>query len=411
MKIAYISYNYLPFTGGVEIHIQQLAQTLSVRHQVTIGAIKFANYSLTKRLRVLEYNLLADRRYAPVKEGPVKVYSLAPTLLERIKMAPLLVRATPRLQRYYYHEINGVTRPFYLWAMEKKIRALVGDADVVHGMSFGDLGIAAERAARQANIPFVCTPFVHPRQWGDGPDDIKLYRRSDAVIALVPTDFTYLRELGVPEEKLYTIGVSPALPERIDHSAFRRAYGFRDDQPIVLYLGRLMPQKGAKALQQAATLVWKTFPATQFVFIGPGTAEEIAIFSTADARLRYLGRVSDKEKAEALAACTLLCLPSLSEILPTVYLEAWSLGKPVIAGMARGVPELVEGNCAGLSVSQDPSKIGEAIMRLLGNPEQARAYGQAGKTLVEKQYSVTAVAGALEQLYTRLATTKRKSNQ
>jgi phosphatidyl-myo-inositol dimannoside synthase len=411
LKIAYISYNYLPFTGGVEIHIQQLAHTLSARHQVTIGAIKFANYAVTKRLRVLEYSLLAAKKIEPIKQGPVQVCSLAPTLLERFKMAPLLARATPRLQRYYYHEINGITRPFYLWAMEDKIRALIDQADVVHCMSFGDLGIAAERAARRVDVPFVCTPFVHPRQWGDGPDDIKLYKRSDAVIALVPTDFAYLRNLGVAKETLHTIGVSPALPNSIDHQAFRRAYGFRDDQPIVLYLGRLMPQKGAKALQQAAPLVWKSFPEAQFVFIGPGTSEEIAIFNSADSRLRYLGRVSDQQKAQALAACTILCLPSISEILPTVYLEAWSLGKPVIAGMARGVPELVEGNNAGLCVSHEPTEIAEAVIRLLRNPEQAKAYGQAGKKLVEKQYSIEAVAGALEQLYSDLASTKRKSYQ
>jgi len=80
MKIAYISYNYLPFTGGVEIHIQQLAQTLSARHQVTIGAIKFANYSVTKRLRVLEYNLLASTNVARAFQNGSVACSSDPTI-------------------------------------------------------------------------------------------------------------------------------------------------------------------------------------------------------------------------------------------------------------------------------------------------------------------------------------------
>jgi glycosyltransferase involved in cell wall biosynthesis len=402
LKIAYICNNYLPFTGGVEIHVQQLAEALSARHQVTIWAIKFGNYAIPKRLRMLEYSLLAARRREPRRDGSVRICSLAPKATERIKMAPLLLRATPRLQRHYYHQINRLTRPFYLWAMEDRIKELAGNADILHCMAFGDLGIAAERAARRADIPFVCTPFVHPGQWGDGPDDVKLYQQSDAVIALLQTDFAYLRQVGVPQKKLRTIGVSPALPASIDRHAFKREYGFGDHQPIVLYLGRLMAQKGARAVLQAAPLVWKRFPDAQFVFIGPGSSEEVAIFDRADSRLRYLGRVADQKKAEALAACTMLCLPSMSEILPTVYLEAWSLGKPVIAGMAHGVPELVEGNQGGLCASHQPEDVAKAISKLLSNPGMAREYAESGKRLVATQFSSESVSRAVERLYVEL---------
>src|SRR5258707_13761202 len=125
LKIVYISNNYLPFTGGVEIHVEQLAQTLSNRHQVTVGAVKFGNYAISKRLRVLEYSLLAAGRGESRRDGLVQVCSLAPDPADRLKMVPLLLRATPRLQRRYYHQINGLTRPFYLWAMEDRIRRLV----------------------------------------------------------------------------------------------------------------------------------------------------------------------------------------------------------------------------------------------------------------------------------------------
>ena len=142
----------------MEIHIRQLAETLSARHQVTVGAVKFCNFLISRRLRVLEYSLLAAKRGDPRKDGFVQVCSLAPTPIGRLKMAPLLFRATPRLQRHYYHQINGLTRPFYLWATGGNMRDLIRDADIVHCRAFGDLGIAAERAARQAGIPFVCAP-------------------------------------------------------------------------------------------------------------------------------------------------------------------------------------------------------------------------------------------------------------
>ena len=410
MKIVYVAHNYLPFIGGVEIHIQQLAQTLSGKHQVRVCAFKFANYSLPERIRRLDNSLLASRWVGPRQDGAVEVVSLAPTMIGRFKMLPLLLRATPRLQRIYHHQINRLTRPFYQWAMEPILRRVIAGANIVHSTAFGDLGATAQRAAHQAGIPFVCTPFVHPNQWGDSPEDVKLYQDSEAVIALLQTDFNYLEKLGVPKTKLHIIGVSPALPASIDPQAFRLNQGLIDNQPIILYLGRMMAQKGAESVVAAAALVWQKFPNAHFIFAGPATDDEAVIFRQTDQRLRYLGRVSDQEKAEALAACTLLCVPSMTEILPTVYLEAWSLGKPVIAGMAEGIPELVEANRAGLCVPQEPERIARAITGLLEDREQGEKFGEAGRKLVAQRYSTAAIADAHEQIYAELNFAKPRAN-
>ena len=48
-------------------------------------------------------------------------------------------------------------------------------------------------------------------------------------------------------------------------------------------------------------------------------------------RIRHLGVITDAEKSSALAACSLLCVPSTEESLGVTYLEAWSFGKPVVA--------------------------------------------------------------------------------
>jgi glycosyltransferase involved in cell wall biosynthesis len=109
-----------------------------------------------------------------------------------------------------------------------------------------------------------------------------------------------------------------------------------------------------------------------------------------------------QEKANALAACDVFCLPSLSEILPTVYLEAWTLGKPVIAGLAQGLPELVEGNRSGLCSSQDSVPLGECIADLLRDPLRRHELGENGRELVRREYTVDAVVAKLETLYTSL---------
>jgi phosphatidyl-myo-inositol dimannoside synthase len=155
-------------------------------------------------------------------------------------------------------------------------------------------------------------------------------------------------------------------------------------------------------LLSATAKVWVTNPDVKFVFIGPHTVESQHWFDSTDPRIQYLGKVSNQEKADALAACDVFCMPSMSEILPTVYLEAWSLGKPVVGGHAEGLPELIEGNQAGIAVSQNSDEIANALLRVLQNTELCQQFGRSGQAVVEDQYSVHAVANQLHELYTQI---------
>jgi len=250
---------------------------------------------------------------------------------------------------------------------------------------------------------------VHPHQWGDEPASVRYYQRSQAVIALLESDRQYLLSLGLSDNQLHTIGVSPDLPATSDPTGFRQRHGLTD-VPFVLYIGRMMPQKGAEALLEATEQVWQQNPETRFVFVGPQLPESATWFAQVDPRILYLGKVSHQEKADALAACDIFCMPSLSEILPTVYLEAWSYGKPVIGGQAEGLPALVEGNQAGISVSQNSIEVSQAIVTLLNDPELRQHYGQVGQKLVNQQYTVAAVVGKLEALYGNLANCDKALN-
>ena len=396
-RIGIFTLNYHPLIGGVEAHARQIAHGFSAEHVVTIGAVNMSSRKVPHRLRVLGSNLLtgcsSDR-----SDGPVKVVSLASSPAARILMLPLLIRAVPRIQRWFYHEMNRATRPFYSLALRSKLRRVLGGCDVVHCLCSGDLGIAVEKEARALGLPVVCTPFVHPNQWGDGPDDIELYRRCDAVIGLVPSDRDYLAGIGVPVEKLRVVGVSPCLPEEFNRTAFRSREHLRDE-PVVLYVGRMMAQKGAAVLVAAAARVWQAHPGALFYFAGPGGCDELAIFAGADLRIRYLGRISDCEKAETLAGCDVFCMPSASEILPTVYLEAWALGKPVIGGPARGLRELVEDSGGGFVSEQSAEPLARQLIRMLDDSELRRSCGEAGRKLVAENYSIEAVTSQLGKIY------------
>jgi len=402
MKLLLVAQNYHPFVGGVETHVRQLALELRRDHDVAVAAMNFAPSRLPRRIALLHASALAPR-HPSGSDGPVPVCSLTPALSERIRLLPIAARTLPgltrltgyfRLESFGYRPYRGVYLP--------RLRRLMRGVEVVHSLAGNYLGWAAREAANELGIPFVSTPFVHPRQWGDGPNDVAYYRQADAVIALVETDREYLVQIGVPAEKIHVIGVSPELPESADAEGFRRKHDL-GGAPLVLYVGRMMPQKGARSVLEAAALVWEGFPEARFVFIGPQTGESAAWFRGQDRRVLCLGRVSLQEKADALAACDVFCMPSLSEILPTVYLEAWSCARPVVGGLAHGLTELVEGNEAGLNASQEPAAVAGAILRLFDDPDLGRRLGENGRRLVERNYSVPAVAGALLAIYQRLA--------
>ena len=399
MNILLVSQNYLPFIGGVETHIRQIAHEYQRRgHDVRIVAMNFEAFRGNPRFAMLHTSLLAPG-CPDGRDDSIPVNSLAPrNRIERFRLAPIALRALPKIQRWLYHPLHKLGAPAYSALIGPRIAAHLEGVDLVHSLAGDYLGWTAQQEADRLGIPFVCTPFVHPQQWGDGPNDVAYYKRCAGVIGLVPTDSAYLQSLGVPAEKVHTIGVSPELPETVDGGGFRERHGL-GNLPVVLYVGRMMVQKGARAVVEAAPKVWATRPETRFLFIGPGSPEEIAIFEGADPRMKYLGKVKAQEKGDALAACDVFCMPSMSEILPTVYLEAWSLGKPVVGGMAHGLPELLVRSGGGLCAEQNGEAVAAALLALLDDSAKRKALGEAGRKLVEQKYSTQAVADQLEALY------------
>lgn len=401
MRILFVTQNYLPFIGGIELQTHLAAQELSKRHTVAVVAGNFAPCRLPKRLASLHNNLLAPR-FADYTDGLVPVHALTPTLLDRLRLLPMAARALPVLSRYAFHELNRGSYRAYRTVYVPRLRRLMAGADIVHCTAGGHLGWAAEEAARSLGIPVVCTPYVHPSQWGDGPDDVAYYKRCRAVIALLETDRQNLAKIGVPESLLRIIGVIPVVAETTDPAAFREAQGLTG-KPLVLFLGRMTEYKGFRALLEAAPAVWNTVPDAHFVFAGPANSVEEAAFENTDPRIHYLGRCGDQEKSDALAACDVFCMPSTSEILPTVYLEAWSFGKPVVGGRAPGLPELIEGSGGGEAVAQTAAAVAAALIRFLTDPDLRRRCGQNGQQLVADQYSLSAVTSQLEALYQKCA--------
>jgi phosphatidyl-myo-inositol dimannoside synthase len=244
---------------------------------------------------------------------------------------------------------------------------------------------------------------VHPGQWGDDRANVEFYRRADIVFALYEADRQKLIDLGVARQNIRLSGVFPHLPGSSDPHGFRARHGL-GDAPVVLFVGRLSEYKGPRALLRSAPTVWQTMPDVRFVFGGPEDSDSRRWFDEQrDERIRYLGLLDEQEKADAMAACHLFCMPSLHEVLPAVYLEAWSYGKPVIGGPAHGLKDLIEGNGAGITVDQEPHAIAKKIVELLADDDLRQRMGERGRALMSQTHSKSAVVRNLENAYAEVA--------
>jgi glycosyltransferase involved in cell wall biosynthesis len=120
------------------------------------------------------------------------------------------------------------------------------------------------------------------------------------------------------------VGVGSEIAGDIDPGRFRARFGIED--PFILYVGRIDENKGCRELFRAFTAFTHTSATTLRLLLIGTPAMDIP----ANARITHLGRVTDQEKFDALAAAEALVMPSPYESLSMVLLEAWAVDTPVL---------------------------------------------------------------------------------
>ena len=124
------------------------------------------------------------------------------------------------------------------------------------------------------------------------------------------------------------VGVGSDVPDRTDPERFRRKFKMR--RPFAIYIGRIDENKGCGELFAHFQRYAAAFPrGMDLVLIGSAVMDV-----PKHPRIHHLGFLDDRDKFDALAASDLLVMPSYFESLSMVALEAWALGKPVLANGA-----------------------------------------------------------------------------
>ena len=381
---------YPPSTGGVQGYLADLRSHLQ-RFEADVVTLWLSNRNDWLRGTTIR---LATTGNAELSPG---VRSLGWTRSTRARMAPWAMA--------YYAIVPLAARRIAALMVPELDRMVGADHRLIHNHRIGRefLALASLTIARRRGLPFVLTPYHHPRWRGYRYTPwIDVYRSADALFALTRAERDELAALGVAPEKIHVIGggVEPAPPA--DGDRFRRS--IRSERPIVLYLGQLYEYKGYVRLVAAADLLHRRGLEFELVFLGPATAESRRFFARSDRPwVHVLGRVDDQTKWDAIDAARLVCLPSSQESFGRVFLEAWAMGRPVIGGRIPAVSEIISDGRDGLLV--DPSSVEElarALDRLLTDGELATRMGEAGKGEIAGRFTWSEVARRVEGVYQAL---------
>ncbi len=272
-------------------------------------------------------------------------------------------------------------------------------------------------AARRRGIPTVATLHTLdlPRPWSRDAVRFRLMARVLAsrsrVIAVSESAGAHFSERSGARRGVVTtlyngidldrfLGPHPAAADNL-----RLSLGIPAGSRIVVTVAVLRPPKGIGDLIAALPAVALGVPDTHLVIAGDGPArpdlEAAAAAHGVGNRVHFLGHRTDVD--EVLAGADLFVLPSHTEALPTVLIEAMASGLPVVATTVGGIPEMVErGSSALLVPPHEPELLAEAITRVLTSPLQAAAMGTAGRRIARHRFDVNRQVGELVAEYRRI---------
>ena len=308
-------------------------------------------------------------------------------------------------------ELNHDTPRFAAatWELTAFLRGNFADVVITHGYKSNLLG---RPAARRAGIPIISVS----RGWTGENLKVRCYealdrvhlRLMDRVVCVSSGQAQRVRWAGVRAENVHVIRNAaplaaftkrdPAIRDRVHELSGGRG-------PIIMGAGRLSPEKGFHVLVEAARYLLEKHPRARIIILGEGPdrsmLERRATQLGLGNRLRFPGFRDDLD--DLLPWADVVVLPSFTEGLPNIALEAAAAKVPIVATAVGGTPEVVIENVTGFLVPPgDPVALASQIGNLLRDSGLAQAFGAAGRRHVEEHFSFEGQAGAYQALFEEL---------
>ena len=269
-------------------------------------------------------------------------------------------------------------------------------------------------AARLARVPFVFTRHHSDhhlrlgRRWHTRVDAWCARAAAQVIAVSEATQRILVETERVPPERVTVVwnGMEPlAEPGAEEVRSLRESLGVADGAAVCVMPARAHEEKGHLVLLRAAADVVRDVPGLVILCAGDGphraSLEREAAARGLGSVVRFLGHRRDVPALITLSR--LVVLPSLAESFGFAALEAMSLGRPVVASRAGGLPEVVADGETGVLVDVgDEPGLGRALVTLLRDPERAAALGAAGRARA-RAFSCERMMRGYEAVYGRIA--------
>lgn len=319
------------------------------------------------------------------------------------------------LNSHFITEIENMCRSFVKALRETE--DFSGAFDVVHAhdwlAAYGMMWFKEERG-RKSIFTMHSTEYGRcGNNFGDGDSkhirDIEwsgIYQ-ADKVISvsnILKNELTWM--YSAPTDKVNVIynGVNcHKFDGWIDSWAVRKMYEIGPKDPLVLFVGRMVYQKGPDILMETIPRLLKERPDTKFVFGGDGgmkdeveaTAKKMGVHKAT----RFLGHIYGWRLTDLFKTADCVCIPSRNEPFGIVILEAWGAGKPVVASVNGGPSEFVWHDINGLKIQAHPDAIHWGLGSVLNDMEHAHWMGRNGRIAAETIFSWDHIADETVAVY------------
>lgn len=176
------------------------------------------------------------------------------------------------------------------------------------------------------------------------------------------------------------------------------------DEPRIVCVGRLSPEKGHEGLLDALAILHARDLRARLVLVGDGPSRASIEAHAASLQLGgsvvFAGRLGERDTLAEIAAASILVLPSFMEGLPIVLMEAMALGVPVVASRVAGVPELVDDEVEGLLFRpSDWTDLADKIARMLTDEAMRDGARRRARVKVERDFEIGAAVDPLIALF------------
>jgi glycosyltransferase involved in cell wall biosynthesis len=374
IHVAMVIQDYLPVGGGAERQIASLAPFLH-RNGVKISILTRRYPGMIKFERI---NAVPVHRLPSL--GPKPIASLTFTISAIVKLF--------KLRPDILHS-HGLLSPATIAIAAKKVLKIPIVAKILRGGKVGDLDRIENK------------PFTRLRSTG-------IRRNIDRFISISSEIEAELSQFGIPAEKLVQIpnGVdtfkfTPLIA--IEKISLRQSLNLLSG-PIVIYTGRLAPEKNIDQLINVWNNIQAQFPQAQLLILGTGELEK-DLRRMAMPSIRFIGYTDNV--ATYLQAADIFVLPSQTEGLANSLLEAMATGLAVIATSVGGAPDVIAHEKNGWLIEPNqPAALNNALLQLLADSTLRENFGQRARQTILLNFNLPVIATKLHDLYSQLHTIK-----